>query len=95
MINTLFLFLVCLPALFAVVWAHHRISAHSRSTRWITRGFLIVAGLAFGWVMAFVYTENQGLEQALIFISSFGVVHVPAAFILQLKHWRGNESDED
>jgi hypothetical protein len=54
-----------------------------------------VLGLAFGWVMAFVYTESQGLEQVLIFISSFGIAHVPAAFILQLKHWRGGESDKD
>jgi hypothetical protein len=54
-----------------------------------------VLGIAFGWVMAFVYTENQGLEQALIFITSFGMAHVPAAFILQLKHWRGGESDKD
>ncbi|SDW50364.1 MULTISPECIES: hypothetical protein [Nitrosomonas] len=93
--NTLFLFLLCLPTLFAAVWAHHRISTHSSSTRWITRGFLIVLGLAFGWAMAFVYTESQGLEQALIFISSFGMAHVPAAFVLQLKHWRGGESDKD
>ncbi len=93
--NTLFLFLSCIPALFAAVWAHHRLNAHSSGTRLITRGFLIVVGLAFGCVMAFLYTESQGLEQALIFVGSFGMVHVPAAFILQLKRWRGIESDED
>ena len=93
--NTLFLFLLCLPALFAAVWAHHRLNTHSSGTRWITRGFLTVLGLAFGWVMAFVYAESQGLEQALTFISAFGMAHVPAAFILQLKHWRGGESDQD
>jgi hypothetical protein len=93
--NTLFLFLLCLPALFAAVWAHHRLNAHSPGTRLITRGVLIVVGIAFSWVMAFLYTESQGVEQALIFIGSFGLVHVPAAFILQLKHWRGSESDAD
>jgi hypothetical protein len=54
-----------------------------------------MVGLAFGWVMASVYAENQGLEKALIFTISFGMAHVPAAFILQLKHWRGSESDQD
>jgi len=93
--NSLFLFLLCLPALFAAVWAHYRLSAHSPSTRWITSGVLVVVGLAFGWVMASVYTENQGLEKVLIFTISFGMAHVPAAFILQLKHWRGSESDQD
>lgn len=95
MMSTLFLFLLCLPALFATVWAHHRLSAHTPGTRLITRGFLIVVGFAFGWVMAFTYTENQGLEKILIFINAFGMVHVPAAFILQLKRWRGGESDKD
>jgi hypothetical protein len=93
--NTLFLFLLCLPALFAAVWAHLRLNTHSSGTRLITRGFLIVIGLAFGWVMAFLYTESQGLEQVLIFVGSFGLVHVPAAFILQLKRWRGSESGAD
>ncbi|WP_177166582.1 hypothetical protein [Nitrosomonas sp. Nm51] len=54
-----------------------------------------MAGFVFGWVMAFTYTENQDLKKILIFISSFGMVHAPAAFVLQLKHWRGNESDKD
>lgn len=92
---TLFLFLLCLPTLFAAVWAHHRINTHSSGTRWVTRVFLIILGIAFGWVMAFVYTKSQGLEQILIFISSFGIAHVPAAFVLQLKHLRGGESDKD
>ena len=93
--NSLVLFLLCLPALFAAVWAHYRLSAHSPGTRWITSGVLVVVGLAFGWVMASVYAENQGLEKVLIFIISFGMAHVPAAFILQLKHWRGSGFDQD
>ena len=94
--NIFFLFLVSLSTLFAAVWAHYRLNTHTFGTRWITRGLLIVLGLACGWVMAFfVYAGSQGLEQALIFISAFGMAHVPAAFILQLKHWRGGELDED
>lgn len=93
--DTLFLLLMCLPAVFATVWAHYRLNTHSPSTRWVTSGFLIVIGFAFGWVMAFLYTESQGLDQVLTFIFSFGLVHMPAAVILQLKHWRGGVSEKD
>lgn len=87
--NIISLVLLCVLALAAAGWAHYRISQHAASTRLLTRSVLIVMGLAFGWVMAFVYTESQGLAQWLTFISAFGLVHLPAACVLQLKHWRG------
>tara|TARA_R100001039_G_scaffold29928_1_gene21598 strand:+ start:450 stop:698 length:249 start_codon:yes stop_codon:yes gene_type:complete len=73
----------------AAAWAHYRLSSHTAKTRRLARLALVVIGGAFAWVMAFVYTGAQGLAQVLIFISAFGLVHVPAACVLQLKHWRG------
>lgn len=86
--STAFLLLTCLLALSAAVWAHASIRSHAVSTRLITHTSLTTVGLAFGWVVAFVYTESSGLQQALVFLSSFGVVHIPAAFILKLKQIR-------
>ncbi len=89
MLNTILLLILCILSLFAVVWAHYRLNTHAASTRLVTRSVLIVVAAAFGWVMAFVYTASQGLTQVLIFLSAFGIVHLPAACVLQLKHWRG------
>jgi hypothetical protein len=83
------LLVLCLFALATVAWAHLRLSSHSKGTRLLVRTVLIVIAAAFGWTMAFVYTDGRGLIQLLIFISAFGFVHLPAACVLQLKHWRG------
>ena len=87
------LLLLCIPTLFAVFWAHWRLREHARNTRVVTGLVLWIIGAGFGWVMATVYTQGQGLNQLLIFISSLGLAHVPAAFILQLKHWQHRSGD--
>lgn len=89
MIDILLLFILCIFALSAAAWAHFRLSSHARGTRLLVGAVLIVMGAAFGWVMAFVYTDSHGLAQVLVFVSAFGLVHLPAACVLQLKHWRG------
>jgi drug/metabolite transporter superfamily protein YnfA len=88
MANTIWLFILTALTLLAAAWAHYRLTAHSPNTRWITSAILLITGAAFGWVMAFVYPRASNLETALIFLSAFGLVHVPAAFIMQLKHMK-------
>ena len=93
MASHFWLFILCIPTLIAVLWVHYRLRTHKPGTRLVAGAVLITMGLAFGWAMAFVYTQSQGLARLLVFLSSFGLVHVPAAFILQLKHWQRSESD--
>lgn len=89
MLNIILLLILGIFSLLAVALAHYRLNDHVSGTRLLTRSVLILTGAAFGWVMAFVYTSARGLEQLLVFISAFGLVHLPAACVLQLKHWRG------
>jgi hypothetical protein len=51
----------------------------------ITRAMLIVIGCGMGFVSAALFPGDPG-QAMLAFVSGFGVVHVPAAFILMLKH---------
>ncbi len=92
MSNTIWLVILCIPTLFALFWAHYRLRSHRTNTRVITGGVLLVIGLLFGWTMTRMYVPVDGLQRALIFISSVGVVHVPAAFILQLKRWQRKDA---
>lgn len=88
------LMLLCAALVGIAALAHLRLAAYTTNTRWLARAVLLGTGLAFGWVMAAVYTEAVGLEQILVFVSAAAVVHVPAAFVLQFKHWRGRDSHE-
>ena len=54
----------------------------------LTRGILILIGVAFGFVAA-KYYASTALPAPLVFLSGFGLVHVPAAVILALKRKRG------
>ncbi|MGZ9080234.1 MAG: hypothetical protein ACXW2A_18085, partial [Burkholderiales bacterium] len=53
----------------------------------LARGVLIAVGLASGVVAAAVYAEPP--LTVLAFVIGFGIVHLPAAFILLIKHARG------
>lgn len=88
--NVLLLFF-CLPTLFAVFWAHHRLRAYVSRTRQIVGAILFAVGVGFGAVMSIVYLPSSGIGPLLVFLSAFGLVHVPAACILQLKHWHGRD----
>ena len=80
----------------ACAFAHLRIREHAGSTRHLVRLTLIVVGADFGSVMTLVYTDSDSLlERLLIFLSAFGTVHIPAAFILQIKHVRGSPHRDD
>jgi hypothetical protein len=53
------------------------------------RGILIAVGIAFGYVTTSFYVQADGIRGLLAFLGGFGLVHVPAAFILFLKRQRG------
>jgi hypothetical protein len=78
--------LVLIPLLIAV-WAHTLLPRIARKPRdiWITRLLLLGVGTAFGMAMAFYYFDVAGVQRLLVFLGSFGIVHVPAAAILFLK----------
>lgn len=70
----------------AAAYAHYRIPYHTTNprNRWFVHLLLILVGVAFGWVNSQIFALT-GLQNALIFLSAFGVVHVPAAGILFIK----------
>jgi len=95
MANIIWLLVLTTLTLLAAAWAHYRLNEHSPNTRWMTRAILLTIGAAFGWVMAFSFTQGSNLETVLIFLSAFGLVHVPAAFILQIKHLKRVDDQGD
>lgn len=80
-------------ALAAAAYAHYLLPAHTTkgAQRWFTHLLLVLVGLAFGWAVATVYYRVEGGLQVLVFVHAFGVVHVPAAFILFIKQRRRRE----
>jgi hypothetical protein len=68
-------------------WRLPRFEA-TRSGTLLARGILLLIGVAFGLVSAGYFAE-PGYPAALVFLSGFGLVHLPAAIILLLKRERG------
>ncbi len=68
-------------------WRIPRFEA-TRSGVILARGVLILVGVAFGFVSA-VYYASPVFPAPLVFLSAFGLVHLPAAIILVLKRKRG------
>lgn len=79
-----------ITALAAAGYAHYLLPQHTSpgKARWFTHILLIIVGMAFGWSVTTVYYPVEGALQALVFLYSFGAVHVPAAFILFIKQRR-------
>lgn len=86
----LYTIILTLGALGAAVYAQWRIPFHTATARHalIARLILLIVGLAFGFVVATIYSNTQGLSSLLAFLLGFGVVHIPAAIILFLKRQR-------
>ncbi|MCW5622313.1 MAG: hypothetical protein KIS79_14495 [Burkholderiales bacterium] len=81
--------IVLAAALLAVaLYAQYRIPFHTVGKRKVilTRTVLAVVGVLLGIVAATLAPDRQTAMVA--FLQSFGVVHVPAAFILFLKRAR-------
>lgn len=82
--------LLAVVFLVAAGYAHYRLPLHTAGAvkLSVTRGVLIVVGIVFGYVNA-AASGSQGALALMMFLIGFGVVHVPAAVILFLKHQRG------
>lgn len=90
----LMLFVLAFLTIMATVYAHLRLPYHTKNAMrtLISRAMLLVVGVAFGYVMAAYYFAGaRTLEATLIFLSAFGLVHVPAAVILFIKHRRAEK----
>lgn len=75
--------------LMAAGYAHWRLP-HLEATGsgvMLARGLLILVGVAFGLVS--VMYARGAYPAALVFLSGFGLVHLPTALILMLKVERG------
>ena len=91
--ENLALLALCVLTLAAMGYVHHRLPYHTPDTRQlrIARAVLLVTGAAFGWLMARIYGALTDLNPILIFLTSMGIVHVPAAAILFIKRQRPGE----
>jgi hypothetical protein len=88
--NVFLLLILALPVIAAAGYAQLQIPRYTaaRLRVLLTRAILIATGIALGYVPAVIYTKDP-LIALLIFLIGFGVVHVPAAFILFIKRERG------
>lgn len=84
--------LICI-ALAATAYAQYRLPYHTPTNRqlWVTRLLLVSVGLGFGWAMSDVYLDVEGGAAVTVFLSAFGVAHLPAAIILFLKKQRDKQ----
>lgn len=80
------LMLMTLVTLTAAVYAHRRVPHHTPGPRdrWFLHLLLAGLGILCGWVMSQRYPIS-GVVELLVFLSAFGVVHIPAAAILFIK----------
>ncbi len=79
------------PLLVAVGYAHWRLPYHtaSRGMAMFSRLLLLVVGFGVGWSALVWARDDPGWYQTVAFLTGFGLVHVPAAFILWSKRLRG------
>lgn len=89
--NLLMMILLAALLLAAAAYAQQQIARYTANPRQtlLTRALLLAVGVASGAVSAAVYDKDTATV-VLAFISGFGAVHVPAAFILLIKRARGS-----
>lgn len=75
--------------LLIVAYAHRQIGIFTQGSAniLVARLLLLVVGGVFGWLGA--VGESGELHTLLRFLIGFGIVHIPAAVILFIKHQRG------
>lgn len=88
----LWMTVIAVLLLAVAAYAQYRIPSHTAGTARIvlTRVTLIAVGLAVGYVAARNYADAPGLVLVLIFLTGFGLVHLPAAVVLFIKRQRGS-----
>src|SRR5690606_2573508 len=84
--HTILLLLLSGITLAAAAYTHYRLPFHTANarSRWFTHLLLIIVDLAFGWGNSQHYAIS-GVWELLIFLSSGGVIHIPAVVILFIK----------
>lgn len=84
-------FIWTITVLSAAAYAQYRIPFHTANAvqSWVTRLILGIIGIGAGFMSADRNQEVAGIFPVLAFLSGFGAVHVPAAFILFIKRQRG------
>lgn len=87
----LFDVLVMILSLAAAAYAHLRLGYHTATHRHAlaARAALLLVGLALGWTATLWVPGAPSAVKTVVFLSAFGVVHVPAAAILFIKRRRG------
>jgi hypothetical protein len=91
--QAIFLVLLTVATLFAAAYAHLRLPFHTDNAQqlWTGRIILLAIGVGFGVVSVEAYAPLQSTIRFMVFLSAFGLVHVPAAFILFLKRLRNRQ----
>jgi hypothetical protein len=84
-------FIVAVLLVVAICYAHVEIPRFTKGARKrvVAHAVLILAGCACGAVS--LWTPGLSAPRSLAFVIGFGVVHLPAAAIVFLKHLRGSE----
>ncbi|WP_166254728.1 hypothetical protein [Marinobacter salicampi] len=82
-------------ALFVAAYAQYRMAFHTATNTqlWLGRLILLSVALAFGWAMSTTYTDVEDGAVWAVFLTAFGVAHLPAAIILWLKKQRNKQQD--
>ena len=95
--QTLSLIPLAAATLIAAVYAHLRLAGLCRTagSLLLGRGLLLGTGIGFGLAMVgaarVLAGETGWIDDVLVFLSGFGVVHVPAALIMAIKLTRRRE----
>ena len=74
----------------AAGYAQFRIARYTAGATRVAfaRAVLIVVGIAFGYAAAKAFADGQSIPAWLVFLTGFGLVHLPAAIILFIKRER-------
>lgn len=89
--DTALLVLLAAAALAAMAYVHYRLPVHTRhaGSTWFLRALLAGVGALAGY-LGLLWTFDQPIATRwAAFLLGFGVVHVPAFFILWIKRQRG------
>lgn len=83
--------LLMLVGVAATAYTHVRLPRHTATPNQVlfTRVLLVAVGVAAGWVGARYAAPHGQTMEVMAFIAAFGLVHLPAAFILYSKRLRG------
>ncbi|SFR53381.1 hypothetical protein SAMN05216203_1208 [Marinobacter daqiaonensis] len=79
--------ILVVAALGAAVYAHLQLARQvpAPQRRWSGHVVLLAVAIAFGWVVSTVYMSAEEGAAVTVFLTAFGVTHMPPAIVLWLK----------